>query len=169
MLKSAQNNSHVSTVPLQNERGVALILVLVMLLLLTIMGATLMTSATTDLQIAGNYRNSQEVFYVSDAAMEYVKTGNLPGGQNLYDKVGIGAGLQQTYSSTITIGTRTARYSVEYVGCGPPPLGKGYGDDTQTNFYTIETSGVGTDNTMAETESGIARVVHKTSDYECGP
>lgn len=53
-----------------NERGVALILVLVMLLLLTILGTSMLATSTTDLKIAGNYRNNEEAFYTAEAALE---------------------------------------------------------------------------------------------------
>ena len=59
---------------LANERGAALIIVLVMLLLLTILGATLFTSSTTEIKIAGNYRTSLETFSAADAAVEFAMT-----------------------------------------------------------------------------------------------
>ncbi|GLI38768.1 hypothetical protein KI811_02830 [Geobacter hydrogenophilus] len=63
---------------LANERGAALLIVLVMLLLLTILGATLFTSSTTEIKIAGNYRNTLETFSAADAAAEFAM---------IYDKI----------------------------------------------------------------------------------
>ena len=56
------------------ERGAALIVVLAMLLLLSILGATMLASTTSDLKIAGNYRNSLEAFYTADAAVSFAQT-----------------------------------------------------------------------------------------------
>jgi Tfp pilus assembly protein PilX len=57
-----------------DERGAALIIVLAMLLLLSILGATMLSSTTSDLKIAGNYRNSTEAFYTADAAVAFAQT-----------------------------------------------------------------------------------------------
>jgi len=57
--------------PLDNERGVALIIVLLMLGLLTILGTTLFTASTTDIKIAGNYKTSLEGFYTAEAGMDF--------------------------------------------------------------------------------------------------
>lgn len=57
-----------------NERGAALIIVLGMLLLLTILGTSMLATSTSELKIAGNYRNSEEAFYTSDAALEFAST-----------------------------------------------------------------------------------------------
>lgn len=55
----------------RRERGMALIIVMVMLLLLSILGVTLLTSTTTDLQITGDYRNDGRAFYAADAALQF--------------------------------------------------------------------------------------------------
>lgn len=148
---------------LSDERGAALILVLIMMLLLTILGATLLTSSTTDLQIAGNYRNNEEAFYNADTAIENAQIGNLPGGENIYTK--IIPGVMNTYSSSLIIGSRTAKYSVQYIGNGPPPAGSGSDDTFQANFYVVEVTGTSANNSRVEAESEIARLVPKAKDY----
>lgn len=60
-----------------NERGIALIVVMVMLLLLSILGATVLTSTTTDLRITGNYKNAGNAFYVAESAMEFAQASSL--------------------------------------------------------------------------------------------
>lgn len=148
---------------LSDESGVALILVLIMMMLLTIIGATLLTSSTTDLQIAGNYRNNEEAFYNADAAIEYAQIGNLGNGENIYTK--IIPGVMNTYSSSLQIGNHTARYKVQYIGKGSPPAGSGNDDTFQANFFIAEASGSSANNSIVETESEIARVVPKTQSY----
>lgn len=167
---SSKPNVNNKTLPglqskLSDERGAALILVLIMLLLLTIIGATLLTSSTTDLQIAGNYRNNEEAFYNADAAVEYAQTGNLPGGENIYTK--IIPDVTNTFTSSLENedGNIIAQYSVQYIGNGSPPAGSGNDDTFQANFYVVEATGTSANNSRVETESEIARLVPKTKDY----
>jgi Tfp pilus assembly protein PilX len=53
-----------------DERGAALVLALMAVLLLAALGLALVATATTELMIASNYRSSQEGFYAADAAAE---------------------------------------------------------------------------------------------------
>jgi hypothetical protein len=55
------------------EDGFALILALLALMLLTFLGLTLATSTSTELQVATNYRWSQQAYYNAEAGMEAVK------------------------------------------------------------------------------------------------
>lgn len=57
----------------RNESGFALILALLALMLLTFLGLTLATTTSTELQIAQNYRWSQQAFYNAEAGMEIGK------------------------------------------------------------------------------------------------
>lgn len=56
-----------------HEQGIALVLALLSLMLLTFLGLTLATSTSTELQIANNYRWSQQAFYNAEAALEVGK------------------------------------------------------------------------------------------------
>jgi len=57
---------------LADERGVALIIALMAMMLLTALGAAVVMVSNTETHIAGNYRNSQEALYAADAAVERV-------------------------------------------------------------------------------------------------
>ena len=48
--------------PLANERGVALLLALAMLAIMTVIGVFALDTSTTEVKISGNYRTSQEAF-----------------------------------------------------------------------------------------------------------
>ncbi len=52
-----------------NERGIALIMVLVLLALLTLLGAWALDTSSTDLKIAGNYKNAEAAFSMADTAV----------------------------------------------------------------------------------------------------
>jgi hypothetical protein len=56
-----------------DERGFALILALLALMLLTFLGLTLATTTSTELQIAGNYRAAQQAFYNAELGLEVGK------------------------------------------------------------------------------------------------
>jgi hypothetical protein len=57
---------------LTDERGTALIIALMAMMLLTALGAAVVMVSNTETHIAGNYRNSQEALYAADAAVERV-------------------------------------------------------------------------------------------------
>ena len=57
----------------EKEAGFALILAILALLLMTFLGLTLATSTSTELQIATNYRWSQQAYYNAEAGIEYGK------------------------------------------------------------------------------------------------
>jgi type IV pilus assembly PilX-like protein len=57
---------------LGNERGTALIIALMSMMLLTALGAAVVMVSRTETSIANNYRNSQEALYAADAAVERV-------------------------------------------------------------------------------------------------
>ncbi len=137
----------------KNEQGAALIIVLVVLLLLTILGATMLDSTTSELKIAGNYRNSEETFYVADSAMEFAKnfggiySSIIPDSSNNWPAPGQGRILgandfsnsgnnnsENINYNRITITNpqgrqNTADVKVVFVCQTPPPPSSGYGED----------------------------------------
>src|SRR5689334_12731777 len=60
------------TARLTDERGTALIIALMAMMLLTALGAAVVMVSNTETHIAMNYRNSQEALYAADAAVERV-------------------------------------------------------------------------------------------------
>lgn len=56
-----------------HEAGIALVLALLSLMLLTFLGLTLAATTSTELQIANNYRWSQQAFYNAEAGIEVGK------------------------------------------------------------------------------------------------
>src|SRR4026207_2441597 len=59
-------------VRLAEQRGTALIIALMAMMLLTALGAAVVMVSNTETHIAGNYRNSQEALYAADAAAQRV-------------------------------------------------------------------------------------------------
>jgi PilX N-terminal len=59
--------------PRGDSAGFALILALLALMLLTFLGITLTTTTSTELQVAANYRWSQQAYYNAEAGLEAAK------------------------------------------------------------------------------------------------
>lgn len=60
------------SVRLRDERGTALIIALMAMMLLTALGAAVVMVSSTETGISSNYRNGQEALYAADAAVERV-------------------------------------------------------------------------------------------------
>jgi hypothetical protein len=172
---------------INNEQGAALLIVLVMLMLLTILSATLFTSSISEIRIAGNYRNSLETFSAADAAVEFALTysniyTSLFGTTTSWPTAGSGKVFDESFNSTeknssdpykdynqITIpGTNNkAQVKVELVKKGPPPVGQGYQEDAglgsgggfKANIFAVSVIANGPNNARADIEAGAARIV----------
>ena len=67
----------------RTERGMALILAILALLLLTFLGLTLTTTSSTEMQIANNFKWSQQALYNAEAGLEAARRMiTLAGGPN---------------------------------------------------------------------------------------
>ncbi len=161
-----------------NERGIALIVVLIMLLLLSILGATIMTSTTSELRITGNTRNSENILFSADAALEYAESSNDIFSQMVsvagdpkatWPQAGTGNSPDGNYQS-VQVGNNTAYVKVEYLTTGPVPAGMGTEVDSGlgsgtgflANYYAVSAYANGTNNdSRAELESQVIKIVPK--------
>jgi hypothetical protein len=57
--------------PNPREKGMALIVVLLLVTVFTVLGSTAMLATSTDLQISSNYRTSEQALYAAEAGAEY--------------------------------------------------------------------------------------------------
>jgi type II secretory pathway pseudopilin PulG len=153
----------------RNEHGVALIVALVMLVLLSILGAFALSTSSSDLFIAGNYRNAQDAFYSAEGARERAEMDEsiysaiVPYTKNTWPDSG-------DYND-IPVGSTTAKGRVEWITYGPLPpnmatdadLGSGSGSSYQASYYIIRVTGKGRANTKAEIalETEILKIVPK--------
>jgi Tfp pilus assembly protein PilX len=134
----------------RNERGMALILVLIMLVLLSILGATVFTSTTSDLRITSNYRNLEDAFYTADAAMDFAQahgiiyTSILPATATVWPTAGAGVIVNDDGTMSTTVNAAYPDYNrvtvykdaaktirnfayikVDYISTGAVPPGMG--------------------------------------------
>jgi hypothetical protein len=90
--------------PVRNERGMALIIALMSMMLLTALGLGLVMTTMTETMITSNYRDSGEAMYAADAGVERVMQDLL----TMPDWNRILAGLQQSsFVDGAPSGTRT--------------------------------------------------------------
>ncbi len=151
---------------LGNERGMVLILAIVMLMLLTILGILSISTSTSELHIAGNDRNNNTAFYTADAANDYGQINDsiytaLTGTATSWPQTGTGNGTNQDYNS-VTVGYQKADVKVQFISRGQLPPGSG--DDPelfQAFYYVVSVSGAGPNNTKVQLESQVARIAPK--------
>lgn len=55
---------------LRDEKGMVLVVGLLLISVLMLLGTTAVITSTTDLKISGNYRSSSQAFYIAEAGME---------------------------------------------------------------------------------------------------
>lgn len=63
------NNSKVIRGSPKNTRGIALVAALILMALLSVLGATVLTATSTEISISGNYRRGIEGFYLAEAGI----------------------------------------------------------------------------------------------------
>jgi hypothetical protein len=142
--------------PIRSNQGVVLIMGLWMLLLLSILGAFALSTSTTEIAIAGNYRNAGAAFNTADAAVEYAETD-----ATIYNTIGTGSWPASAGTNPVPGGIN-AQARVEYMASGLPPVGSGVDVSYfQANYYAIMATGTGPQNAEASLESQVAKIVPK--------
>lgn len=149
---------------LKSEKGMALIIALVLLVLLTILGTWVLNSASTDLRIAGNYRNNQNAFFTAEAANAYATNPAML--TQAYTSM-TGTTLYPLPALPALPITSTATGTIEYVGSGPLPAGSIFDADVDYSgnpkfyglFFSVKVIGTGLNNAQTAVESGVMQVV----------
>jgi len=152
----------------ENEKGFALILALVMLVLLTILGAYVLSTSSTEMFIAGNYKNAQRAFYAADAGEEYgqrdgtIYAAILPGTASQWPAPGAGNGTTSTDYQSLPMGDTSADVKVKFVMSGELPAGAGSSsEDFQANYFVVTSIGLGPANARIDVECLVAKIVPK--------
>jgi Tfp pilus assembly protein PilX len=169
------NGECVPVTMVRNERGIALIMALVLLALLTMLGTWALDTSSTDLKIAGNYRNAETAFSLADTAAAYAASPTMLTNACLTISActsSIGGSTSYTIPS-INISGNTASGTIEFLGKGPLPingsiydaqiLGLTSSGTSQTSFsglyFSVTTVGTGPNNAKAQIETTVAQVV----------
>lgn len=153
--------------PFRNDRGMALILVLSMLTIMSILGALALSTATTELDITSNMRSSRESFLAAERAVEYAAIAG-----NIYESIGLGTAQDLTSDHADDIELDHGAYKtgidtsatnqVGYLTSGPLPPSAG-SDATlfEMRYYRISVTGQGPKNTSTRVEAQVGRLVPK--------
>lgn len=122
-----------------NERGVALILAIAMLAILSVLGSVALMSSNTEMKVTGNYQVGKKTFWVADRAVEYATSRNIlmtMGTQ--VDLVADDAGVHKSRIEAGAGGFLTAGM-VRDLGPGnlPTKISGAYGSDFGANYYQV--------------------------------
>jgi Tfp pilus assembly protein PilX len=134
-----------------DQRGVALVLSLVMLVVLSLLGILALNTSDTELSISGNQRAAVEAFYSADRAVEYVM-----GSSTIRQNIDTGSvALTGDHATRIAVGAlssglkSSATNRATYVGTYDLPKGSGFqanvGEDQSVTgrYYAVEVTGAG--------------------------
>ncbi len=155
---------------IQNERGIALIMALVLLALLTLLGAWALDTSSTDLKIAGNYKNAEAAFSDADTAATYASDPtNLTSACMTISACTNSTGSTTSWSPPLIAlsSSNTATVRVEFLSKGPLPVGSIYDADMDANgkpkfsgvYFNVTSYGNGPNNAKAQIETNIVQVV----------
>lgn len=154
-----------------NQRGTALILAIGLLAVMSILGATLMTLSTSEIQLSANYRDDRQAFFAADRAIEYAITGAAitSSDVNLYTGTDSGGTLHRSYIEVGQGGLDPdGDNTVEFIGVGTPPVGIGSdANKFQALNYAITVTGIFPDTaghprpSRARVRAQVAKVVPK--------
>lgn len=162
-----------SASPERNEGGMALVLALVMLALLTILGAWAIDTSSTDLAIADNYRNTQNAFYSADEALAYAMKPDTLSMAYVYS---LATDSTVIWSPVSSIGTGTANIQITYLGSGPLPAGPIYDGDLDVSgdprfhglYFAVNIEGKAENNATVVVEAAVVQVAEEQVIVGCG-
>ncbi len=123
--------------PRAGERGAALIIAISLLAIMAVLGITLLSVSTSEMQLSGNYRSQQEAYLAADRAMEYAINAAATTNDtvNLYTDTNTSVDPDALHRDLIAVGNSglqapTAsspadQNTVTFNGEGAPPIGIG--------------------------------------------
>lgn len=159
--------------PLTNQRGVALLLALAMLAIMTVIGVFALNTSTTEVQISGNYRTSQEAFFAADRALMLgLGQANftfdpIDPTKNILDMTSLTIN-NKTASSIVNAGTsnsslKSGRVECIYTG---PDLAAGNSADTKVAYFLINAVVSGPNGSEARVEAQSRYQLLNPAEFE---
>ncbi len=154
-----------------NQQGMALIIALVMLAVLGMLGVLSLNTSTTELRIAGNYRNDNIAFYNSNMSEAYG-----PNNNDIEKLVSKDTSSLSTYpSGTVqylpittglpsnALGQTSIRMQYLCVSGAPP----GLPSDVKAFHYVVTIVGKGLNNAEYVTESEVVKLLPVEIETDC--
>lgn len=159
--------------PLANERGVALLLALAMLAIMTVIGVFALDTSTTEVQISGNYRTSQEAFFAADRAIMF-GLGHAKFPMNPVDP------SKNVLSMTALTVNDTSASAIVAAGSGNSSLKNGTiecvyegaemaggsGGESKVGYYLINATVAGPNGSEARVEAQSKTLFIKSAEFE---
>lgn len=122
-----------------NQRGAALILAIIMLVVLSLLGSVALISSDTEMKVTGNYQVAKQTFWVADRAVEYATSRDMlmTMGTSV-NLVTADGGVHKTRIEAAGGGFLTEG-SIQDLGAGalPTSLAGSYGSDFGANYYQV--------------------------------
>jgi len=167
---------------LSNNHGAVLVIVLLMLLLLTILGTTVLTNSTTEVRVAGNFRNQQQAFFVAQGALEHAPISSTVvsamsnvddcwAGTITFNGINVVVAPSAIYTASgntnctndpVPPAENRAQARAEFGGSATPPRGSGASADLfVANYYEFDIVGAGPNNSEVEIISEVYRLQAK--------
>ena len=135
------------------ERGTALIMSLVILMILTILGITAMSTASLEEKMSGNTQESTRAFEAAESGL--IEWANTPGSLDL--------NTQKT-SPKLNYGTNSSATVVnDFRDFSPPKRGSGYGSNFDAANFEQVSTGITTVGAKSVIHQGVAQIVPKSN------
>lgn len=137
-----------------NEKGMALVIVLIFMFILGILGTAIITTSTTELKMSGNHKFRKEAFFATERGLEYGEADAA-----IYATIGTGTAAIPQTGVSLAVGNSNVTGTVSYVASGNPPRGSGT-DATQFEgrYYIVDVTGTSSNNASVRVESSVARL-----------
>lgn len=140
------------------QRGTALIMSLVILLILTILGISAMGTATLEERMSGNTQEATKAFQAAESGLNDAL--NTPGGLD------INSGLAGKDLPTFTYDGGKSGYAdvnVKFIQFTNPRRGSGYGSNFEAAQFSQISTGRTTTGARVVIEQGVAQIVPKSN------
>ncbi len=131
--------------PMEGESGIALVLVMLVLVVLTFMGTSGLLTSSDEIILSGNFKGSRQTFFAAEGGIDYVLQDSRFFNQTLYSGEGSDfPGGFPTGGISLCNNNTDATGDVTFMVSGPPPAGSGTSVKThKADYYTITSTGRG--------------------------
>jgi len=138
-----------------NEKGMALVITLILMFIMTILGTTLFSVTTTEVKISRNTNFGNQAFYAAERADQYAQTD-----ANIYATIGTGTLNIPLTGVSLQSGQSNATGTVSFLASGNPPRGSGVdANDFKANYFVVDVTGTSSGNASKWLESNVAKIV----------
>jgi hypothetical protein len=148
----------------QDERGAALILVMVMLVMLTFIGLAALSTSSTEMFLSANYRRSREAFEATEGAIDYMLVDNRnffepasgPGNPVSLPTVTLNVTDPQ---GTVSISTPTVIYLNTWATAAGAGDSVALGGNQRADYFIVDVTGTGSLGSKSQQELVLLKVV----------